>query len=641
MTQAFIPNSAPWITEEELNAVTECLQEGKMASNEQNLEAARRALMQWVRGKDVLLTTSCTMALDMALRALHLQPGDEVLLPSYTFVSCANAILYAGGTPVFVDIEDRTLNMDLQDLEQKITSKTKAIMIVHYAGVSCDMDALLALAKKHNIVVIEDAAHAIGAKYKDQPLGTLGTFGCFSFHDTKNCVCGEGGAIVINDTSYQDTLEKMYEKGTNRKAFLRGDVDKYTWVTLGSSYTMSAVLAALLATQLKRLGDMNAKRGAIIDTYKTAFQPLVDAGGIRFPDIPAYASPNYHIAYFLMNDIERRNAFFSYMKGWGIGATFHYVPLHTSPYAQEHLGTKEGSLPVTEKMAASIVRLPLFPHMKPEDTEYIIDVTNKFFTGGNVIQSPTNTAYAKKDTASKGTLDFSLVLPCYREAGHLKPSLDDIIHTLDRLNLTYEIILIDDKSPDDTVERIKEYKTTHPNVDIRTIFHETNMGRGATVTQGIREAKGTYTGFLDIDLEVHARYIPAALLALQRGECDMIIADRSYKIAPLFWHRTLMTGTYKWMVRTILNTPAFDTEAGFKFFRRNAILPVLDQCADPHWFWDTEVSVKSYDNGLRIQSLPVLFLKNPDKKTTVKFFIDSWKSAKALLKFRRQRKASR
>jgi len=635
--QSFIPNSAPWITQEEIDAITTCLQEGKLASNEQNLESARSKLMEILQGNEVLLTTSCTTALDLALQCLDLEPGDEVLLPSYTFVSCANAILCAGGTPVFVDIEDRTLNIDLKDMESKITTRTKAIMPVHYAGVSCDIDVLLRIAKERNITVIEDAAHAIGAKYKGKPLGTLGAFGCFSFHDTKNCVCGEGGAIVINDTTYTERLEKMYEKGTNRKAFLRGDIDKYTWVERGSSYTMSSILAALLSTQLKRLSEMNEKRGAIVQQYETALAPLVESGDIRFPDVPDYATPNYHIAYFLMEDIERRDAFFSYMKGWGIGATFHYVPLHKSPFAIQQLGTESVELPVTDKIANSIVRLPLFPHMKQEDINYVIDVTDKFFRGGTVIQSPTGTAYAKKDGLEKSNVEFSLVLPCYKEGTHLKESLDSIVHTLDRLQLSYEIILIEDCSPDNTAERIREYCTAHPNINIRTIFHEKNMGRGSTVTEGILEAKGTYVGFLDIDLEVHARYIPAAILALQRAECEMVLADRSYKKSTLFIHRGLMTDIYKFLTRFILNSPSFDTEAGFKFFQRDAIVPILKQCKDSHWFWDTEVTIRSFDAGLRIQSLPVLFIKRADKKTTVRFFRDSIKSFRALIHFSKQR----
>ncbi|MDA1292318.1 MAG: aminotransferase class I/II-fold pyridoxal phosphate-dependent enzyme [bacterium] len=209
MQRHFIPNSAPWITQKEIDAVTTCLESGAIGSNERNLEPAKLALKQWVRGNEVLLTPSCTLALELALFVLHLKPGDEVILPSFTFVSCSNAILKAGGTPVFVDIEERTLNIDLDDVRRKITPKTRAIMPVHYAGISCDMDVLLDLAKERNIAVIEDAAHAIGAKYKGRPLGTLGQFGAFSFHDTKNCVCGEGGALVVNDTSHLQELECM------------------------------------------------------------------------------------------------------------------------------------------------------------------------------------------------------------------------------------------------------------------------------------------------------------------------------------------------------------------------------------------------------------------------------------------------
>lgn len=638
MMRPSIPNSAPWITQREIDAVVACLEHGAIASNERNRADAVTALKQWTRGHDVLLTPSCTLALEMALHALHLQPGDEVILPSFTFVSCSNAVLRAGGKPIFVDIEDRTLNLDIEDVRRKMGPKTRAVMPVHYAGVSCDMDDLLQLANANKSIVVEDAAHAIGAKYKGRPLGTLGHFGALSFHDTKNCVCGEGGALVINDTSYKQELECMYDKGTNRKQFMLGQVNKYTWVTPGSSYAISAILAALLKAQLDRLDDINARRNAIFTKYREELQPLVDRGDIYFSDIPSYASHNAHIAYFLMRDASKRDSFIAYMNGWGIGVTFHYIPLHLSPYATQHLGTKQGEFPVTERCAASLVRLPLFPHMTEEETAYVIDATTKFFLGGNVIQAPVYHAQMQTE-AKEETLDFSLVLPCYQEEGHIKNSLDEILRTLDRLQISYEIILIDDCSRDSTAEKIREYQMLHPAHRIRSEFHEKNCGRGATVMEGFRMAKGRYVGFLDIDLEVHAHYIPAALLKLQSGVADVVIADRSYQNPILFFHRSLMSSVYRWMVRSILCIPPMDTEAGCKFFIRREILPVLDRCEDKHWFWDTEVSVRSYDAGLRIQSLPVLFIKREEKKTTVKFFHDSWRSLKALLRFRKERKA--
>jgi glycosyltransferase involved in cell wall biosynthesis len=302
----------------------------------------------------------------------------------------------------------------------------------------------------------------------------------------------------------------------------------------------------------------------------------------------------------------------------------------------EHLGTKPGEFPVTERSAASLVRLPLFPHMTEAETAYVIDATSKFFLGGNVIQAPVYHAQARTE-AEEETLDFSLVLPCFQEEGHIKNSLDEILRTLDRLQISYEIILIDDCSRDSTTEKIREYQMSHPEHRIRSAFHKKNCGRGATVMEGMRMAKGRYVGFLDIDLEVHAHYIPAALLKLQSGVADVVIADRSYQNPILFLHRTLMSYGYRWLVRSILHIPVMDTESGFKFFVRREILPILGKCQDMRWFWDTEITVRSYDAGLRILSLPVLFTKRQEKKTTVKFFHDSWRSLSALIQFKKLR----
>lgn len=637
MANAKIALSAPCITQREIDAVVACLTEGRIGSNPGNLAKAKTALKSLLRGHEVLLTTSCTAALEMALRCLDLKPGDEVILPSFTFVSCANAILQCGGTPVFVDIEYNTLNIDLTQIEKKITPKTRAVMAVHYAGVPCDLDQLLAICKKHNVHLIEDAAHAIGAKYKGIPLGTLGTFGCFSFHDTKNVICGEGGALVINDPAFQERAEIIYEKGTNRGAFLRGEVDKYTWVDQGSSYTLSAILASILNVQLERTDEMNASRGKIVEIYKRELQSLVDAGHIHFTDVPEYSTPNHHLAFFMVKDASVRNSLLQYLQGWGIGATFHYVPLHSSPFAREKYGYKAEDLPVSERASQSMVRLPLFPHLAENDALFIADVVRKFFTGTEVVQSPVQRSYVGKVEDSAEELDLTLVVACYQEEPHLKANIREVLEVLDRTRLKYELIFIDDCSRDRTAECIREILATHPHHRLVSVFHQKNKGRGGTVTEGIHLAKGKYVGFIDIDLEVHARYIPACLLPLQRGEADVVIANRFYHTHLGNFHRIAMTAVYRWLVRKMLGIPSMDTEAGYKFFRKSAILPILEKTKDQHWFWDTEISVRSYDAGLRIHSLPVLFVKNPEKKSTVKFIPDSIKSFKRLMAFRKER----
>ncbi len=640
MSRPFIPNSAPWITDREIEAVIAVMREGRIGATEANLQAAKDALMQFTAGHDVLLTTSCTAAMELSLQCMDLKPGDEVIVPSFTFVSTANAVLEAGGKPVFIDIEDRTLNIDLQQLDKVRTERTRGIMPVHYGGISGDMDSLMQVAAQTGMFVIEDAAHAVGALYNGKPLGTLGDFGCFSFHDTKNYVSGEGGAVVINNPELKERIEWIHEKGTNRSQFLRGEIDKYTWVSRGSSYILSGILAELLRVQLERFEEIKWAREAIMERYMAGLKPLVDKGFIRFTDIPAYATPNHHLAFFLVNDEALRDPLLRFLKERGIGALFHYLPLHLSPFALERLGTRPGQCPVTERVAASLVRLPLFPHLKHEDVDYVIEQVHAFFQPGE--KAPTALSYGTSKTRESGeALDFTLLVPCYNEAPHLHDSLNEILPILDRMELEYEIILIDDCSRDETVDRIKEFLTLHPRHRLRAVFHTQNAGRGATVTEGIRMARGRFVGFMDIDLEVHARYLPAALLPLLRGKADMVLADRYYTFHILAVKRYFMSKIFRSLVQRMLGTPSLDTEAGFKFFRRDAILPVLDKVEDRHWFWDTEITVKALDSGLRIHNEQVLFDRKENKMSTVRAFSDSWRSFKALLKLRKRRISSR
>ncbi len=640
MSRSFIPNSAPWITDREIEAVVSVLRQGRLGSTEENLCGAKAILRSFTAGHEVLLTTSCTSAMELALHCADLERRDLIAVPSFTFVSTANAVLQAGGTPVFVDIEEETLNIDLSALEVLSSSTNlRGVMPVHYGGVSCDMDQLLKLTKEHGLFLVEDAAHAVGARYKDRPLGTIGDFGAFSFHDTKNYVSGEGGALVLNNAALREKAEWMYEKGTNRSQFLRGEIDKYTWVSRGSSYPMSSILAALLRVQLERFDDILSARAAIQRRYRAGLQRLVDEGHIRFTKTPSFSTPNHHLAFFLVHDLPVRNALLASLKDHGIGALFHYLPLHLSPYALEHLGTRPGQCPVTESVAASLVRLPLFPHLPFSDCDYIIEHVIRFF-------HPDAASSVQKKDVSYGTsvtrdsteaLDLSIVIACYNEAPHLHSSLDEILHLLDRLQMKYELILIDDCSTDATAERIREYLTKHPHHRLRALFHAKNHGRGATVTEGMQLSRGAITGFLDIDLEVHARYILSALVPLEQGHAEIVIADRNYRFSIFALQRYLMSKGYRFLVQKLLRIPAIDTEAGFKFFRRSAILPVLEHVRDTHWFWDTEVVVRSLDAGLRIQSEPVLFDRKQNKISTVKAFSDSWKSLRALLSFRRER----
>lgn len=320
--------------------------------------------------KKALLTTSCTSALEIATRLLNLKPGDQVIAPSFTFSSTVNPILLAGAKPVFAEIKEDTLNIDPEDIKRKITLRTRAIYVVHYAGVACEMDKIMEIADDHNLFVVEDAAHAVNAKYKDRYLGTIGHLGCYSFHDTKNYVCGEGGALLINtdDKSMIERAEIIREKGTNRSKFFRGEVDKYTWVDIGSSYLPSDILAAFLYAQFEKMDKIQCRRLAIHQRYMEAFTPLQEKGIMRLPVIPEYASHNAHLFYILINN---RDAVISKLRELGVYATFHYIPLHSSPMGI-NLGYREGDFAVTKRVSSQLLRLPLYAGMTGDEIDYVI-----------------------------------------------------------------------------------------------------------------------------------------------------------------------------------------------------------------------------------------------------------------------------
>lgn len=329
---------------------------------------------EWFKEKqginNFLLTTSCTHSLEMAALLADLKPGDEVLVPSYTFVSTADAILLRGAKPIFVDIDKKTFNIDTKLIEEKITPKTKAIFPVHYAGVACDMDEIMKIAKKYNLLVIEDAAQGVLAYYKGRPLGTIGDYGCYSFHETKNYVMGEGGAIIVKDDKKFSDAEVIREKGTNRSQFIRGVVDKYTWHKVGSSYLPSDILAAMLYGQLMRADEIMEKRMNIWNRYNTEFEYLEKQGKLIRPYIPEYAEHNAHMYYIVLPSEQIRDNLMSKLRENGIYAVFHYIPLHNSP-AGITLGYKDGDLPVTEEYAKRLLRLPLFVDMTNEELEFV------------------------------------------------------------------------------------------------------------------------------------------------------------------------------------------------------------------------------------------------------------------------------
>ena len=325
-----------------------------------------------------LLTTSCTHALEMAAILCDIQPGDEVIMPAYTFVSTADAFVGRGAKIVFVDIRPDTMNIDENLIEQAITERTKAIVPVHYAGVSCEMDAIMDIASRYNLKVVEDAAQGVKSFYKGKALGTFGEFGCFSFHETKNYSMGEGGALLIRDQAAIERAEIIREKGTNRSKFFRGQVDKYTWVDFGSSYLPSDINAAYLWAQLERADDINEDRMRIWELYRQGLQPLADSGRIDLPYVPAHCTHNAHMFYIKAKDLEERTRLISYLKENGVGAVFHYIPLHTAP-AGQRFGRFCGEDRYTTKESERLLRLPLYYGLSADKAEYVVEMVKRFY----------------------------------------------------------------------------------------------------------------------------------------------------------------------------------------------------------------------------------------------------------------------
>jgi dTDP-4-amino-4,6-dideoxygalactose transaminase len=367
-----IPFNRPFATGREFLYVREAIENGHLSGSGPFTERCNRWLEQRIGSEQVLLTHSCTAALEMVAMLLAIGPGDEVIMPSFTFVSSANAVVLRGGTPVFVDVRPDTLNIDERKVADAVTPKTRAILVVHYAGVGCAMSELSAIAEDTATSLVEDAAQGILASYGGRPLGSFGSLASLSFHETKNVHCGEGGALLINDAELAERAEIILDKGTNRRRFFGGQVDKYSWVDIGSSYAPSEINAAFLWAQLEEAEAITARRLAIWRTYHGAFAGLEDQGVARRPVIPSSCSHNAHMYYLLLPDLDSRSRLIAELKRVGVHAVFHYVPLHASDAGRRH-GRQAGDLTVTDDVSERLVRLPLWPAMAVEDVERVVD----------------------------------------------------------------------------------------------------------------------------------------------------------------------------------------------------------------------------------------------------------------------------
>lgn len=364
----------------ELDYVKQAIDAHKICGDGQFTKKCNQWFEERFAAQKVLLTTSGTTALDMAALLCDLQPGDEVILPSFTFSSTATAFVLAGAKLVFVDVRPDTMNIDETKIEDAITDRTKVIVPVHYAGVACEMDTIMAIAKKHNLKVVEDAAQGVMSTYKGKALGTIGDFGCFSFHETKNYSMGEGGALIINDPAYNERAEILREKGTNRSKFFRGQVDKYTWVDFGDSYLPSDMNAAYLWAQLQVADEINNSRLEAWNRYYASFKPLADAGKVELPTIPEGCVHNAHMFYLKCKDLQERTDFINHLKANGVLAVFHYVPLHSAP-AGLKFGRFHGEDVYTTAESDRLVRLPMYYGITEEDVSTVCACVHAFFEG--------------------------------------------------------------------------------------------------------------------------------------------------------------------------------------------------------------------------------------------------------------------
>jgi len=377
MPQPRIPFNRAALVGDELRYVTEAIESGHLSSNGAFSRKCSAMLEELLGAPRVLLTTSCTAALEMCALLLEVGEGDEILVPSFAFVTTASAFLMREAKPVFVDVDRESLNLDVEDVRAKITDRTKGIVALHYTGSGCDLDELVELAAQRWVPLVEDNAVGLCGKYRGRHLGTFGALAALSFHETKNLTCGEGGALVINDPELVERAEIILEKGTDRARFLRGVVDKYTWVDLGSSNGMSDILAAYLWGQLERLGEIQGRRRVLWERYAAELDEWAKAQGIETPVIPEHVESSYHTFHLLFPTDSSRNAFIEFTRDRGVSAVFHYLPLHLSEVGRR-LGGAEGDCPVTEEICEKLVRLPLYDGLSAEEQRYVIDVVREF-----------------------------------------------------------------------------------------------------------------------------------------------------------------------------------------------------------------------------------------------------------------------
>ena len=531
-----IPFDKPSILGPEVAYVTQAIRTGRIGSDGAFTQRCARVLEERFGVLKALMTPSCTAALEMAAMLCEVGPGDEVIMPSYTFVSTASAFVRLGARPVFVDIRPDTLNMDESRIAEAITPRTRAIVPVHYAGVGCEMETILEVARRYGLWVVEDAAQGVNAFYRGRALGSIGHLGTYSFHATKNITCGQGGALMCNDPALIRRAEILRDKGTNRAQFFRGEVDKYTWVDVGSSYIPSEVNCAFLLAQLERMDEIKRRRSQVIQYYRERLRPIENAGLLRLPVIPAGCQSHDRMFFMILNSAAERDGLIAHLKRRGIGATFHFVPLHTSPVGAR-LGYREGDLPVTESLSGPAAAAPLLhrldrggagacrgachgvPPRCPASRcpgPFVSPSDGCRPGGGGPVMNPGSHDDGRAEP------ELSVVVPAYRSADCLEALADAVARALRPLGRPYELILVNDGSPDATWRVIEALCRSRPEVVGVDLMR--NFGQDNAIMTGLRLARGAVVAIMDDDLQHDPADMPAMVARLEAG-ADVVYAD--------------------------------------------------------------------------------------------------------------------
>lgn len=540
-----IPFNKPFIAGKELHYIAQAVTLGNIGGDGYFTRKCAELMQDRFGIHKVLLTPSCTAALEMAAMLCDLEPDDEVIMPSYTFVSTANAFVRVGAKPIFVDIRPDTLNIDETLIEDAITERTKAICVVHYAGVGCEMDRIMAIARGNGLRVIEDAAQGVNAFYKGRALGSIGDLGCYSFHETKNYICGEGGALCINDPELVQRAEIIRDKGTNRQKFFRGEVDKYTWVDVGSSYVPSEICSAFLWGQLEQLDEIARRRRQIYQRYRNALNPLAEEGLLQLSQAPEDCDGNHHMVFVTLPSADARDLLLQQLRARAINAVFHYIPLHTSPMGPK-ICHDQAALPVTEELSARLLRLPMYYEISNSQIDYVAATIGQLLhppqqpSGSIATVTPsvemavgperrqehltlleqTRDSSSMHSDESSTMIELSIVTTLYNSADFILEFYNQISRCADGLVRSWELVLVDDGSPDESAAIAAQITERDPRVALVELSR--NFGHHQAIMAGLSHARGKQVFLIDVDLEEQPQWLADFMSVASKSEADVV-----------------------------------------------------------------------------------------------------------------------